>query len=84
MIATKISVTFNYGNKPDCYGDFWETRGILIKDAITGDIIAEVKPDDVTYEELIVSLLKQLGFDPMSVTNNLDDWKEIPTDERHN
>lgn len=84
MIATKISVTFTYGNKPDYYGDFWETRGILIKDVITGDIIAEINPDDITYEELFVRLLEQLGFNPVSVTNNSDDWKEIPTDERNN
>ena len=77
-----IDVCFTYGNDTDDYGDFWETRGIVIKDAFSGEELLVIKPQDITYEELVVNLLNKLGYSVDNVTNNLDDWREI--NERHN
>lgn len=77
-----IDVCFTYGHDTDDYEDFWETRGIVIKDSLTGENIVVIKPEDIPYEELIVTLLNKLGYSVENVTNNLDDWREL--DERHN
>ena len=77
-----IDVCFIYGHDTDDYEDFWETRGIIIKDSNTGETLVKINPEDITYEELIVNLLNKLGYSVDNVTNNLDDWREL--DERHN
>lgn len=77
-----IDICFTYGHDTDDYEDFWETRGIVIKDSTTGERLVTIRPTDITYEELIVDLLKGLGYSVDNVTNNLDDWREL--DERHN
>lgn len=77
-----IDICFVYGHDTDDYEDFWETRGIIIKDSNTGEKLVEIKPEDIPYEELIVNLLNKLGYSVDNVTNNLDDWREL--DERHN
>lgn len=77
-----IDVCFIYGHDTDDYEDFWETRGIIIKDSLTGENMVVIKPEDIPYEELIVILLNKLGYSVENVTNNLDDWREL--DERHN
>lgn len=71
-----IDVCFMYGQDADDFGDFWETKGITIKDFTTGETLVKIKPEDTTYEELIVNLLIKLGYSVDNVTNNLDDWKE--------
>ncbi len=77
-----IDICFTYGNDTDDDEDFWETRGIIIKDSTTGERLVTIRPTDITYEELIVDLLKGLGYSVDNVTNNLDDWREL--NERHN
>lgn len=77
-----IDVCFTYGHDTDDYEDFWETRGIVIKDSLTGENMVVIKPEDIPYEELIVTLLNKLGYSVENVTNNLDDWREL--NERHN
>lgn len=77
-----IDVCFTYGHDTDDYEDFWETRGIVIKDSFTGENMVVIKPEDIPYEELIVTLLNKLGYSVENVTNNLDDWREL--NERHN
>lgn len=77
-----IDICFTYGHDTDDYEDFWETRGIVIKDSLTGENMVVIKPEDIPYEELIVTLLNKLGYSVENVTNNLDDWREL--DERHN
>ena len=76
-----IDVCFTYGNDTDDE-DFWETRGIVIKDSLTGENMVVIKPEDIPYEELIVTLLNKLGYSVENVTNNLDDWREL--NERSN
>ena len=80
--VTKIAVEFTYDETVDDFCDFWETKGITIKDSTTGETLVKIKPEDTTYEELIVNLLNKLGYSVDNVTNNLDDWGEI--NERHN
>lgn len=77
-----IDICFTYGHDTDDYEDFWETRGIVIKDSLTGENMVVIKPEDIPYEELIVTLLNKLGYSVENVTNNLDDWREL--NERHN
>ena len=77
-----IDVCFTYGNDTDDDEDFWETRGIVIKDSLSGEELLVIKPQDITYEELIVNLLNKLGYSVDNVVNNLDDWGEF--NERHN
>lgn len=77
-----IDVCFTYGNDTDDDEDFWETRGIVIKDSLSGEDLLVIKPQDITYEELIVNLLNKLGYSVDNVVNNLDDWREL--DERSN
>ena len=77
-----IDICFTYGHDTDDYEDFWETRGITIKDSNTGEPLVKINPEDIPYEELIVNLLNKLGYSVGNVTNNLDDWREL--DERHN
>lgn len=77
-----IDICFVYGHDIDDYEDFWETRGIIIKDSNTGEKLVEIKPEDIPYEELIVNLLNKLGYSVGNVMNNLDDCGEL--DERHN
>lgn len=77
-----IDVCFIYGHDTDDYEDFWETRGIVIKDSLSREPIVTIKPQDIPYEEMIVELLKELGYFVDNVTNNLDDWREL--NERHN
>ena len=77
-----IDVCFTYGNDTDDDEDFWETRGIVIKDSLSGEELLVIKPQDITYEELIVNLLNKLGYSVDNVVNNLDDWGEI--NERSN
>lgn len=76
-----IDVCFTYGNDTDDE-DFWETRGIVIKDSLSGEELLVIKTQDITHEELIVNLLSKLGYSVDNVMNNLDDWGEI--NERHN
>ena len=76
-----IDVCFTYGNDTDDE-DFWETRGIVIKDSLSREDLLVIKPQDITHEELIVKLLNGLGYSVDNVTNNLDDWREF--DERSN
>lgn len=71
-----IDICFTYGHDTDDYEDFWETRGIIIKDSLSGEPLVTIKPEDTTYEELIVNLLIKLGYSVDNVVNNLDDWKE--------
>lgn len=77
-----IDVCFTYGSYADDDEDFWDTRGIVIKDSLTGENMVVIKPEDIPYEELIVTLLNKLGYSVENVTNNLDDWREL--NERHN
>lgn len=77
-----IDVCFTYGHYTDDYEDFWETRGIVIKDSLTGENMVVIKPEDIPYEELIVTLLNKLGYSVENVVNNLDDWGEF--NERSN
>lgn len=71
-----IDVCFTYGNDTDDE-DFWETRGIVIKDSLSREDLLVIKPQDITHEELIVKLLNGLGYSVDNVTNNLDDWREL-------
>lgn len=77
-----IDVCFMYGQDTDDSEDFWETRGIVIKDSLSREDLLVIKPQDITHEELIVKLLNGLGYSVDNVTNNLDDWREL--NERHN
>lgn len=72
-----IDVCFTYGNDTDDSEDFWETRGIVIKDSLSREDIVVIKPQDITHEELVVNLLNELGYSVDNVTNNLDDWREL-------
>lgn len=72
-----IDVCFMYGQDTDDSEDFWETRGIVIKDSLSREDIVVIKPQDITHEELIVKLLNELGYSVDNVTNNLDDWREL-------
>lgn len=71
--ATKIDVEFTYDEVADDFGDFWETKGITIKDSTTGEPLVKIKAEDTTYEELIVKLLGKLGYSVGNVSNNLGD-----------
>ena len=71
-----IDVCFTYGNDTDDE-DFWETRGIVIKDSLSREDLLVIKPQDITHEELIVTLLSRIGYSVGNVTNNLDDWREL-------
>lgn len=72
-----IDVCFTYGNDTDDDEDFWETRGIVIKDSLSREDLLVIKPQDITHEELIVNLLGGLGYSVDNVTNNLEDWREL-------
>lgn len=72
-----IDVCFMYGQDTDDSEDFWETRGIVIKDSLSREDLLVIKPQDITHEELIVKLLNELGYSVDNVTNNLDDWREL-------
>lgn len=71
-----IDVCFTYGNDTDDE-DFWETRGIVIKDSLSGEELLVIKPQEVTNEELFVNLLGGLGYSVDNVTNNLEDLGEL-------
>ena len=47
-----IDVCFTYGNDTDDE-DFWETRGIVIKDSLSREDLLVIKPQDITHEEAI-------------------------------
>ena len=64
-----ISVEFTYAEMVDDFCDFWETKGITIKDSTTGETLVKIKPKDTTYEELIVNLLNHLGYSVKVVGN---------------
>lgn len=74
--VTKIDVEFTYDEMADDFCDFWETKGIIIKDSTTGETLVHIKAEDTTYEELIVKLLGKLGYSVGNVSNDLGDWDE--------
>lgn len=63
-----VKVVFKWSDaEDDWYG---ERRGIEVTRVSTGEVIADIPLEEVTYEELIIDLLENLGFNVTEVVDN--------------
>lgn len=62
-----VKIVFKYSDADDDW--YGERRGIEVIRAFTGEVIADIPLEEVTYEELIVDLLENLGFNVIEVEN---------------